>query len=107
MNFWITQFLMGHCPFRSCTYRIAKITDHLCGSCQVQDTPRYAMFECRRSDSRRKMAEDPLGIKISTSNCVEIMFRDEESWTVIEELVSSKMQMREKKERGIEASGER
>ena len=53
------------------------------------------------------MAEDPLGIKISTSNCVEIMFRDEESWTVIEELVSSKMQMREKKERGIEASGER
>ncbi|KAJ3645861.1 hypothetical protein Zmor_023484 [Zophobas morio] len=93
----VTQFLRGHGAFRSFMYRIGKTTVDLCGSCQVQNTSEHAMFECRRSDSRRKVAEDTLSIKISTSSCVEIMLRDEESWAVIEELISSRMKMRRRK----------
>ncbi|XP_058456491.1 uncharacterized protein LOC131433900 [Malaya genurostris] len=84
VNFQLTQFLSGHGCFRKYLFRFGHVPSPLRPEyVNVEETPAHVVFDCPR------IAEIRRGIRgVTVANIVEEMFRNEDTWNVVDRKVT-------------------
>ncbi|KAJ8977862.1 hypothetical protein NQ317_004770, partial [Molorchus minor] len=99
-DYFLTQALTGHGPFRSYRTRIGKIEDERCLHCGTVDTVEHTLFECNRWEIYRQETYGELGLEISAENMTREMTASESKWKIIQRMVNKILREKEQEERG-------
>lgn len=97
-DYYLTQFLSGHCSFRSYTHRIGKASDPNCIYCGELDTPEHTIFSCIRWRNERDQIR---GLNLTSQNIVNKMIGNKENWNTITRDIRNIMKRKEEEMGGV------
>lgn len=89
VDFYTTQLLSGHGYFGHYGKRFKIINEDLCPECKTEDTAEHTFFFCERWNNERQKLVTEVNCPVTSNNIVEIMLRDEHSWTLVTTLAKS------------------
>lgn len=83
VDFFTTQFLSGHGPFRHYLYRFGLSNCPLCPCCNIVEDAHHVFFDCPRFDLNRSCLKMEIGLDIRSDNIIGIMISSLASWELI------------------------
>lgn len=95
--------MTGHGSFGTYTERIGK-TDGWCRDCGGLDTPEHALYLCERWSKERDRARQSLRTELNPQNTVRIMMESASNWRTVDELFTTILEERAKRERERDAA---
>nr|CAH7734770.1 unnamed protein product [Callosobruchus chinensis] len=98
-DYYLTQALTGHGPFRHYRKRFGRIQDEMCGHCGEVDTAEHTLFDCSRWENLRQEVSQELGERLTTENMVPKMICSERYWKKVHMFIKSVLKIRETEER--------
>nr|CAH7763873.1 unnamed protein product [Callosobruchus chinensis] len=98
-EYYLTQALRGHGPFRQYRKRIGKIDSDECTHCGQIDTVEHMIFICKKWQHLGAEVESYLGLRLTPDNIGSTMISSHWKWTAIHNMLKNLLKTKEREER--------